>query len=99
MGESNQLANFPICEPFLLAQLQKFCTAPTRLCFRSCPMTAAAARHANLAARQEELFVQPAGMPAAPTESARERLSEIAEILAAGLMRLHARKSSELSAH
>jgi len=30
--------------------------------------------------------------------SADERIAEIAEILALGLMRLHARKSSELSA-
>jgi hypothetical protein len=30
------------------------------------------------------------------TLSAQERISEIAEILAAGLMRLHARKSSQL---
>ncbi len=31
--------------------------------------------------------------------SASERLTEIAEILALGLMRLHARKSSALSPH
>jgi hypothetical protein len=33
------------------------------------------------------------------TMSADERLSEVAEILATGLMRLHARKSSPLSPH
>jgi hypothetical protein len=46
------------------------------------------------------IFLQPAPVMAARThaEKAAERLAEIAEILAAGLVRLRARQSSTLSA-
>ena len=63
-------------------------------------MVRAGLRHVIARPRLSAILSQPTAMTAAPelSQSSAERLSEIAEILAAGLMRLVARKSSPISA-
>jgi hypothetical protein len=63
-------------------------------------MVRAGLRHVIARPRLSAILSQPTAMTGAPelSQSSAERLSEIAEILAAGFMRLVARKSSPIFA-
>lgn len=69
------------------------------VCFLSLTIVSVQFRYVVARSRFLRIFIQPTGMTAAKVaQTSAESLAEIAEILAAGLMRLKARKSSGLSA-
>jgi hypothetical protein len=95
--EAESLAQFCASIRILTSITTRFCTARHFDCLLCVPMGHVPLRYIIESTRQSDNLAQPAVMVIAssPEESAR-RLGEIAEILAAGLMRLRARKSSGL---
>jgi len=74
----------------------RFCTTPDCLCFLRLSIGSDCVRWRVVSARHFAFLAHPAAMPAVFShhQDATQRLSEIAVILAAGLLRLRARKSS-----